>query len=160
LAGLGIGGLGLGLTATSRSVTAQDATPDMTTHPIIGAWFLQNDPNNPADIDYVIFHGDGTYTGVHPIAGAAIGVWQPTDERSVDVTTKAVNISFQGGQYVPGTVHGWYALTVDGEGMTFAGNYAVELTSPDGTHVAGFEATTSATRLIVEPMPQRGTPTP
>jgi hypothetical protein len=159
LAGLGIGGLGLGLT-TTRTVTAQDASPEMTTHPIIGAWFQQNDPNNPADVDYVVFHGDGTYNGVHPIAGPTIGVWQPTDEGRVDLTVKAVNISFDAGKYVAGTVHEWYTLTVDGDGMTYAGPYAVELTSPDGTHVAGFESTTSATRLTVETMAQRGTPTP
>jgi len=159
LAGLGAGGLGLGLGASARSVTAQEASVEMATHPIVGAWFLRNDPNNLVDVDYGIFHGDGTYTGMHPIAGPVIGVWRPAGEQNVDVTTNALNISFEAGQYVPGTVHGWYSLTVDEDGMTFAGAYAVELTSPDGTYVASFESTTSATRLVVESMEQRGTPT-
>ena len=38
LAGLGAGGLGLALANAARPANAQDATPELANHPVVGAW--------------------------------------------------------------------------------------------------------------------------
>ena len=87
-----------GALAVGRSTTAQEATPSgMANHPIVGAWLVM-DPGNPPNARPAIFAADGTLTiGYVPtgylqpergvvVQGTAIGVWEPTGERSVHLT--------------------------------------------------------------------------
>jgi hypothetical protein len=86
-----------GALAVGHTTTAQEATPGaLANHPIVGAWLVMN-PSDPLNIRPAIFAGDGTLTvGYVPsytdtergvvLQGTAIGVWEPTGERSVHLT--------------------------------------------------------------------------
>jgi hypothetical protein len=86
-----------GALAVSRTSTAQEATPSArANHPIVGAWLVM-DPSDPLNTRPAIFAADGTLTvGYVPsyagsergvvLQGTAIGVWEPTGERSVHLT--------------------------------------------------------------------------
>lgn len=156
LANLSAAGLGLVLAANARPAAAQEGAT--ANHPIVGAWFVQNEPVDPAEVTYAIFHADGTYTDIHSIAGPGIGVWKATGDGTVALTFKAINTSFTAGQYRAGTVTVNGSYTVDADGQRYAGTYRVALADPAGNAFTGFESTTSATRLVVEPDPASGTP--
>ncbi len=86
-----------GAFAFRRTTTAQEATPSArANHPIIGAWLVMN-PRDPLNARPAIFAGDGTLTVAYVpsftdpelgvvLQGPAIGVWEPTGERSVHLT--------------------------------------------------------------------------
>jgi hypothetical protein len=87
-----------GALAVRRTTTAQAATPSaIANHPIVGAWLVMN-PSDPLNTRPAIFAADGTLTvGYVPasdlqpergaiLQGTAIGVWEPTGERSVHLT--------------------------------------------------------------------------
>ena len=93
-----VSGVLTGALAISRTTTAQEATPSaMANHPIVGAWLVM-DPSDPLNTRPAIFAADGTMTiGYVPasyrepergvvLQGTAIGVWEPTGERSVHLT--------------------------------------------------------------------------
>jgi hypothetical protein len=92
-----VSGVLTGALAASRTITAQEATPSaMANHPIVGAWLVMN-PSDPLNTRPAIFAADGTFTvGYIPsytdaergvvLQGTAIGVWEPTGERSVHLT--------------------------------------------------------------------------
>jgi hypothetical protein len=149
-------GLGLAFGANARPAAAQDDA--IATHPIVGAWFVQNEPVDSAEVTYAIFHANGTYTDIHSIAGTGIGVWTATGDDTVALTFKAINTSFTAGEYRAGTVtvHGSY--TVDADGQRYAGTYRVAVVDTAGITIGSFESTTSATRLVVEIDPASGTP--
>src|SRR5215216_1230590 len=68
-----------------RDTTAQEA--NTAEHPIVGAWIWDNDPDNPGtDLSHAIFHDDGTYTEVNSDGSINIGAWEPTGERTADLT--------------------------------------------------------------------------
>ena len=161
LAGLGAGGLGLALAPTVRSAVAQDATPSaMATHSIIGAWYFDFDPANPGTLFvYTSFHADGTRSDVHPFAGAGIGAWTATGERTGESINKYQNIATAPRDVVPGTVTVCGSFTVDEDGNSFTGEGVVELRGIDGTIVALFPfAGEPSYRLTVEPPPRLQTP--
>ena len=86
-----------GALAVRRMTTAQEATPSaMVNHPIVGAWLVMN-PSDPLNTRPAIFAADGTMTVAYVpshtdpargvvLQGPAIGVWEPTGERSVHMT--------------------------------------------------------------------------
>ena len=87
-----------GALAITRSTTAQEAAPSaMANHPVVGAWLVM-DPGDPQNARPANFAADGTLTiGYVPtgylqpergvvVQGTAIGVWEPTGERSVHLT--------------------------------------------------------------------------
>jgi len=68
----------------------------MANHPIVGAWLVM-DPGDPPNTRPAIFAADGTLTVAYvpgytdpergvALQGTAIGVWEPTGERSVHLT--------------------------------------------------------------------------
>lgn len=156
LAGVSAAGLGLAFSSNARTTAAQDDA--ISNHPIVGAWLVQNEPIDSAEVTYAIFHADGTYTDIHSIAGPGIGVWTATGDDTVAVTFKAINTSFTAGEYRAGTVtvHGSY--TVDADGQRYAGTYRVAVVDVAGITLGNFGSTTSATRLVVELDQASGTP--
>ncbi len=70
---------------------------------------------------------------VHAIAGAGLGVWRATGERTGKLTVKAVNNSLKAGQYRAGTNTLWLTFEVAADGTTFTGPITVALTNPDGS---------------------------
>jgi hypothetical protein len=166
LAGLGAGSVGIAFAASARPTAAQDATAELVNHPVVGAWnFAATDPTNPDDRAFAAFHTDGTFSMVHAIAGASVGVWRPTGKRTGELTAKSVNNTFDAGGYRAGTNSLWLAFEVAPDAKSLTGPVTVALTNPDGSYFAGFEAVQTATRLEPQPAPsleslKAGTPVP
>jgi len=137
-------------------VVALDATPAgmrLTDHPLVGAWRINNSPEDPISYTYAIFHDDGTYLEVTVGVGTGVGVWKPTGARTTDVTAFFQDIDSDIPVVDPGTITARSAIEVDQSGMTSTATYAVEIRSPDDT--LEFEAGPMArtlTRLEVAPL--------
>ena len=73
----------------------------MASHPIVGTWYFDFDPANPATLFvYSSFHADGTRTDLHPFAGPGIGSWVATGERTGQTILKYQNIANTPGDFV------------------------------------------------------------
>jgi hypothetical protein len=143
------------MTTLSGTVAAQDATPDVAGHPIIGTWSVEFAPAQPAHVLLLFtFHADGSMVWSHPLGGIGIGVWTATGERTVDSMTKFQNIADTLGDFLPGTVTSWSSFTVE-EDDSLSERAVVEVQTSDGTVVAVFphEPTNRFMRLTVEPPP-------
>jgi hypothetical protein len=143
------------MTTLNGAVAAQDATPDVAGHPVIGTWSVEFEPAQPARVLVVItFHADGSMVWSHPFGGIGIGVWTATGAQTVDSMTKHQNISGTLGELTPGTVTSWSTFTVE-EDDTLSERGVVEVQTSDGTVVATFphEPGNRFMRLTVEPPP-------
>jgi hypothetical protein len=152
--------LALALGAISPAVVAQE---DAATHPIVGAWVLDATPDDPSDaVDLVVFNPGGTLVSLSA-EGPAAGSWEPTGERSVDVTFHGLGLA------PDGSFGGLFTIRSSGEvaedGQTFTATYTVEppaamaqmLGTPEGQLGPG-EVT--AQRINVEPMGEAVGPIP
>jgi hypothetical protein len=148
------------MTVVDRTAAAQDTTPEMATHPVIGTWSVEFEPAQPARVLVLItFHADGSMVWSHPFGGVGIGVWTATSERAVDSMTKHQNIASTPGDYIPGTVTAWSTFTVeDDDSLSERG--VVEVQTSDGTVVARFphEPSNRFMRLTVLPPPSLDPP--
>ena len=154
-------GAALGLTTRPSRGAAQDATPAAAAgHPIVGTWSADFDPANPGTLFvYTSFHADGTRTDVHPFAGAGIGAWEATGERTGRAINKYQNIATAPGDFVQGTVTVWSTFAVAEDGNRTTEDAVVELRASDGAVVARFSFSGGGSRrLVVEPPPPVGTP--
>ena len=87
LAGFGAGVLGLAL-ARSGFTLAQDATPAMTTHTIVGAWLITRYPGTADEGQSIgIFEATGLYAALLWDRNVTLGEWRPTDDNSVELNT-------------------------------------------------------------------------
>jgi hypothetical protein len=148
------------MTAVDRSASAQDGTPDLANHPVIGTWAVEFEPAQPAHLSVLItFHADGSMVWSHPFGGIGIGVWTATGERTVDSMSRHQNISGTPGEYTPGTVTSWSTFTVE-EDDSLSERGVVEVRTTDGTVVAVFphEPTNRFMRLTIEPPPPLDAP--
>ena len=154
-----VGAVAVGL--SPRGTAAQDATPtDRSDHPIVGAWHWDNDPADPADDSYGIFHADGTYLEVTKTTnvGTGIGAWKATGERSADVLTIFQDTD-PSEAFAAGTATFLLSLTVDETGNALAGTGVLQVRAPNGS--VSFEGTDfsyTADRVTVAPLPDFGTP--
>jgi hypothetical protein len=151
LAGIGAGGLGVALAASTRQASAQDATPTaMTGHPIVGPWIVDKDVAVMTDVpSIVVFTADGGL--LDPSEGVA-GVWQPTGPSSAAWTLIDVLAD------PPGYVAVRSIAEIDASGDNLAGPYSFTVVGADGTVMASGEASSTAVRLQVEPIEAGGTP--
>jgi hypothetical protein len=152
--------LALALGAISPAVVAQE---DAAEHPIVGAWVLDSTPDDPSDaVDLVVFNAGGTLVSLSA-EGPAAGSWEPTGERTADVT-------FHGLALGPdGDFGGLFTIRSSGEvaedGQTFTATYTVEppaamaqmLGMPEGQFGPG---QVTAQRIAVEPMGEPVGPIP
>ena len=143
------------LASMSRSTTAQD---DLTAeHPIVGAWEWDNDPENPGtDISYAIFHDDGTYTEVNSDGSVNIGAWEPTGERTADLTARTQNTDPDTDERFRGTL--LLAAEVDETGNSITAPFTFQARDAAGTVVYEGEFLAIGTRIDVVPMVPLGTP--
>jgi len=132
----------------------------METHPIVGTWSADFDPENPGTLFvYTSFHADGTRTDVHPFAGAGIGAWEATGERTGRAINKYMNIATAPGDFVQGTVTVWSTFEVAEDGNSTTEDVVVELRASDGAVVALFPFSGGGSRrLVVESPPPLETP--
>jgi hypothetical protein len=152
--------LALALAAISPIVVAQE---DAAEHPLVGAWVVDATPDDPSDaVDLVVFDAGGTLVSLSA-QGPAAGAWEPTGERTVDVTFHGLSFAPDGG------FGGLFTIRASGEvaedGQTFTATYTVEppaamaqmMGAPEGQLGPG-EVT--AQRIGVEPMGETVGPIP
>ena len=127
-------------------------------HPLVGAWLVdvntadQNDP--PAR---VIFSSDGTLIQVNP-TGAAIGVWEPTGERTGALTIAGESAD-AAGALSTGTLRATVEVAADGQSWT--AQATGEYIGPDGVSSGQIGPTAAtAARVLVEPMTPVTSPAP
>ena len=146
----------LGLVATMSRNTAAEEVP-LADHPIVGAWEWDNDPTNPgADISYAIFHGDGTYLEASSNGSINIGAWEPTGERTADLTARTQFIDPDTNELIRGTL--LLAAEVDETGNSITAPWTFEARNTDGDVVFLGQFQALGTRIDVVPMVPLGTP--
>jgi hypothetical protein len=147
----------LGITGfdARQSATAQEATPtSMSGHPLIGAWLLDTNVEDPANgPEVTIFTADGAYISVDAEGFPNHGVWEATGERTAGLTIISPGMeedAFAGMFVVRASVE------VDETGDAFTAQYTGEFVTPDGTETGEYgPGTATARRITVEEM---GTP--
>jgi hypothetical protein len=155
IAGLGAGGLGLAAAAAARPAGAQESAAQ----PFVGLWTQQKSADLPPGfINFTTIHADGTISSIHSFAGAGVGAWQSTGERTANWTIKFLNLAGEPGGYVSGIVTARSALTLAADGNSIAEDAVIELIGSDGANVGTFPFSTTHVRVSVEPPPDLGTP--
>jgi hypothetical protein len=134
---VGIGSLGLALAPQAASVSAQDASAEMASHPIVGTWLvtLTMAPDMPPVTNASVYGPDGSLVNMAPvarqgpqgvtIASAAAGRWESAGGNAAHFTMVQV-LSTLDGMFV-GTVTIDGHPTVSDDGLTFMDN------SPDSS---------------------------
>ena len=161
-----------GALAASRTTTAQEATPSaLAQHPIVGAWLVM-DPSDPLNTRPAIFAADGTLTvGYVPsltdvdrgvvLQGTAIGVWEPTGERSVHLTYVQTLSDLNGSYLGTRTRDAYPEVSEDGQRFRDDGTQ-VHITFRDSTNTIVSEASggdaDAATRQVHAVRMQVGNP--
>lgn len=126
------------------SADAQDTTASLANHPLVGAWLLDTDAEDPENVpSLATFSSDGTYLEVD-VDGTAIGVWDATGERTADLTILFFD---EGGSYKVRA-----AVEVDETGEQLSASYTFEPTiAGESLGEFGPESATG-TRIAVEAM--------
>ena len=149
----------LGVLAIGRAPdsTAQDATPAaLAGHPLVGAWLLDVDADDPANPPALaIFHDDGTYIQADPDGSNGLGSWEATGQNSATLTAVFYGLD-EAGNFAGDTVKVRATVEVDAAGDALTAEYTLDFVGPDGTSSGELGPTTAtAERIAVEPM---GTP--
>src|SRR4051794_35740299 len=109
---------------------AQDGSGD--THPIVGTWLADTDPENTEDaLDTFQFSADGGYIEVDSNGDVQLGSWEETGEYTANLTIVAYQGDDDGNNYGGYTVRG--SITVAADGMSFDATYTLEVLAPDGS---------------------------
>ena len=128
IAGLGAGGIGLGLARSGHSVSAQDATPaSMANHPLVGTWIIlprESDPGSTPSVS--VFTPDGAFIDAN---GGLAGLWHPTGPNTADHTFVGIISAPDFNGYV--VVRG--QIEVDQSGEHWSQTYNAMTVSADGT---------------------------
>jgi hypothetical protein len=137
------------------SATAQVATPTaMGEHPLIGAWLLDTNADDPANgPEVTIFTADGAYISVDAEGFPNHGAWEATGERTAGLTiiSPGMEENAFAGMFVVRA-----SIEVDETGDSFTAQYTGEFITPDGRESGEYgPGKATATRITVEEM---GTP--
>jgi hypothetical protein len=138
--------LGTLLIGGGRFVAAQDASPaDTMTHPIVGSWMLDLEPEVPDDpFSLVRFSADGGYLQIDPDGTNSIGAWEPTGDNSAILTLTFVTEE-------DGTSTARATVDVDPDGETFTATYTLEFVDLSGESSGEIgPGTAEGTRMVVE----------
>jgi hypothetical protein len=133
LAGLGATGLGLALAATVRQASAQDATTEMASHPLVGTWMGGGSPN---DVGLAHFAADGSFAvqgsviatgpdGALIYSDPAMGVWEPVSARGAHLTFTWASRDATGAVTGYTTVDGYPVASEDGLSLVDDGTKVV-----------------------------------
>lgn len=154
----------LGLSAWPNAAAQDASTTSMAGHPVVGAWWWENNSTDPFDDSFAVFHADGTYVEETSFIGAGIGAWEATGERSADLIIVFQDI--EGGldpnepaAFVAGTITFRLSIEVDEAGNAIGATGPVEIRSPDGAMVDQISFDGTASRLRVGWVPPVATPT-
>jgi hypothetical protein len=171
---LGLGGLSA-LLATRPALAAQDATPAMATHPIVGAWLITRYPDTADEGQSIgIFAETGLYAMLLWDRNVTLGEWRPTGDNSVEISTFTKWLIAFDDYFVPagvdvavpdviltseiGTARVLEWMDVDASGDRFRSSGTVWLYDAAGVNTTSFGVFTTGERLgVVAPA---ATPTP
>jgi hypothetical protein len=129
---------------TNGGLIPGTAAQDLTKHPIVGAWLIMN-PSDPPSASPAIFAADGTLTVAYVptsylqpergvvLQGAAIGVWEPTGERSIHLTYVQALSDLQGTYLGTFTLDAYPEVSEDGRSFLDDGTQ-VHFTFRDATN--------------------------
>jgi hypothetical protein len=122
LTGLGAGGLGIALAASTHDAAAQDATPmAKANHPIVGNWMVTTGAG-PA---MAVFLADGTNIQGLPATQAGpngvefvstqVGSWEPVSERGIHFTGVQLHTDANGTLTGTVTIDAYPTVSEDGQ---------------------------------------------
>jgi hypothetical protein len=152
LAGIGIGGLGLALATKRAVVSAQDASADLASHPIVGSWLVTvpTGPDTPPVANSGLYSPDGSVVNMAPVtrmgpqdvslASGAVGRWESAVDRVAHFTMVQMLSSPEGVFIGTVTIDG--NPTVSDDGMTFTDDSpesTVTVRDPAGNVVSAIE---------------------
>lgn len=156
----GVGALGLVSTMALTSASpahASEGRPDYANHPAVGLWI---ESDTAPRFSYDVVHADGTsshYNSTMAVGtglgdpNAAVfgfGVWEPRDDRTIDLTWR----SGWGDVSVTSLVKISARLTVDEAGTTIGGQYKATLVDETGVALGSESGEMTANRMLVEPL--------
>lgn len=132
---------------------AQDATPmALDEHPLVGAWILDTDTENPDEpLTLATFFSDGVYVE-HTVDGASgVGSWEATGPTTANMTFIA--------QFLPDEEEGavvWVTVRAEIEvmddGQRLSATYSVEFSSADTREDQIGPLSAEGERIAVEPI--------
>lgn len=128
-------------------VSAQDtSSADYFGHPLVGTWHIFDDVDDGDSSCplQAVFTGDGAYIDVDCDGNMWIGVWEPTGDRTANLTISQSDAE--------GTFLIRVAIEVSGDGQAFTASYTVEVMDPatgEGMGEYG-PGTDRGTRLVAE----------
>ena len=148
----------IGLVAGSNvgAVTAQESTPSAADGPaIVGVW----ENVAPESTDLVVFHSDGSFvTWVHNV-GMAIGVWEMTGERTLDLWFVFQDTDPAQDVWGPGTATFTVAIELDETGDAYTGDGSFDLRDADGNDiVTDLPYSVVGTRMTIDTNPSSASP--
>ena len=119
-------------------------------HPLVGTWFLDRDPANPANaLGTFILHADGTYVEANPDGTVRLGAWEATGPTTATLTIAADQQDAAGTDLGGITIR--LAITLNPDGNSYTAKGTIERINPDGsTSGQAGPATGTATRMMVE----------
>ena len=137
-------------------VTAQDDAAAMAAHPLVGGWKLNNSPfvGEESFPSVALFHADGTYSEVLPWGAVLHGVWEPTGERTANMTF--ILNELLNDEMLEGEGRAVIEVDASGDNLSMNGNFI--MLKPDGSVDMAVESPSIATRLTALPMVPLGTP--
>jgi hypothetical protein len=139
-----------GMSRTSPEISHPETSP----HPIVGVWRWDKDPAHPnTHISYGVFNADGTYEEITTGAGTAVGMWQATGERTVEVTFVFQDLSEDPAIVDPGIRKIWMRADVKPTGFVVTASYNSDTQTLDGRdlgHRGPFPA--QGARVTVDPV--------
>lgn len=122
------------------TVAQEDATPVAAGHPLVGAWIIDTDADDPSNAPGVVTVGaDGTWSEVDSDGTTGLGAWRATGDRTANLVI--LYPSEEGSLQVRATVD------VAADGQTFTASYTIAFMNLDDQYGPG---TATATRLEVE----------
>ncbi len=128
-----IGVIGIFVSSPLNGI-AQNATPTAEQHPLVGAWIVDpesNDPTNAPSFD--IFMADGTLVNVGS-DGTSVGVWESTGPSTAIFTFNGL-MGDQGSQGMF-VIRG--AIEIAPDSQSFTATHTFSILMPDGTLAGSF----------------------
>jgi hypothetical protein len=117
----GLAGGAFAVASHKHTVASAQATPEMATHPIVGAWMV----TTPAGLAMAVFAADGTNIQGLPATQAGpngvayvstqIGTWEPVSERGVHFTGVQLHTDANGNLIGTVTIDAYPVVSDDGQ---------------------------------------------
>jgi hypothetical protein len=157
-------------------VGAQEATPDLANHPLVGTWFIKElnppagGPPVTAGVATIFADGNMLLSGFGNGQAALQGGWSATEDRAAMVTVVGLALDESG--MSDGTLERIRAaVDVNTAGDALDGGYTFEVIGPDGAVQFTYNGPIGGTRIEIEPpdpialtlgpaTPAAGTPSP